>query len=346
MQFYFCIFFLLSWSYATDIITSNSEHELQLFPPYRNAAVGIGDKAVFDCSIDPRNGGTPAWKTKTGGNVQVTNQDFTSRLEFLHFAVHNVGTYLCELAKGNVQQEQLYLSIVGVDVHKSSSVFEYEMESATLECKITPIKSIITSAFEGWYYDQNSTEIMLSGDNFITTNGKLVIKDPRRIDSGIYSARFNLNNENTKIVYNCQVPLKASPLVLNLPRSISYFMDNDANITCMVLGYPMSTVTWTFEDRELQLSNRYLLSDIGGNKNNRLTILKVKYSDRGTYNCTASNGIGFTSSKVILLRVRDPFEWLYPLVGLIIEVVVVGIIVIICARKERRRLEEITPKKK
>ncbi|KAH9495961.1 Neural cell adhesion molecule 1 [Bulinus truncatus] len=220
------------------------------------------------------------------------------------------------------------------------------MEKAELVCKVTPTNKSISSAFEGWYYNAGSSQ-PLSGEKYSISAGRLGISNPMRNYSGTYSARYILKSGSNELFYDCQVDFKAAPLILTLPRSQNLMLGQDINITCIVISYPKSVVHWTVDDKELPLADhRYKLSELDGHKNSKLSISSVRYADKGKYNCTAVNGLGNSSTKSILLRVKDPFEWIYPLIGIVSQSMIVSVIIIICARRERRLLEGINPKKK
>lgn len=59
-------------------------------------------------------------------------------------------------------------------------------------------------------------------------------------------------------------------------------------VTCMVYGYPVPSVTW-YKDGKLVTSNsRIKMVSENGNLDHKLQITDVRSSDHGTYQCRAS----------------------------------------------------------
>lgn len=59
-----------------------------------------------------------------------------------------------------------------------------------------------------------------------------------------------------------------------------------------------------------------------------LTISNINQSDRDTYKCVASNGVQ-NHSESIRLRVKDKITYVWPLAGIVCEIVILILIILI-----------------
>ncbi|KAH9490676.1 hypothetical protein Btru_032740 [Bulinus truncatus] len=154
-----------------------------------------------------------------------------------------------------------------------------------------------------------------------------------RSDLGNYTASYGPSG-------NCTVSYTAPPLVLDMVKSQNLEKGNDLDILCDVKGFPGSVVTWTRDGVELtENTTRVNLMDNDMVKNAYLHIKSLDYSDEGLYNCTAySSHFNKSHSKSLVVRVKNPIAWVWPLVGIIVEVIFLAIIIFACAKFDKRRL--------
>ncbi|CAL1539193.1 unnamed protein product [Lymnaea stagnalis] len=209
------------------------------------------------------------------------------------------------------------------------SIFYFGNKTATLSCNITSGGSTPVT----WYFQ--NTSLKETGDRYTMTGTPstpvLEIKKPTRDDAGQYTANFGTTA-------NCTVNYTAAPLVLDMVKSMSVEKDDDLDIVCDIRGYPPAEVVWQRNGVNLTESALIQLRDYNGHINAQLYIEDVQYSDEGTYTCIAySHLFNSSSTKSLVVRVKNPIAWVWPLIGIIVEIVLLGIVIFICAKLDKRR---------
>ncbi|KAI8786189.1 neuroplastin-like [Biomphalaria glabrata] len=212
-------------------------------------------------------------------------------------------------------------------------IFTFNDKNATLTCNATDNNSY----YVGWYHLGQS----VTGTRYTVTNlthvTVLVITSPTREDSGEYVATF-LKTGGTQ--ENCTIKYTATPLVLDLAKSKNLEKDQDLDLHCDVKGYPGSVVSWSRDGIDLtNTTSRVTLKNDGIVENAYLHIKSLEYSDEGTYKCTAySKHFNFSHSKSLVIRVKNPIAWVWPLVGILVEIIVLAVIIFACSKFDKRRL--------
>jgi basigin len=86
--------------------------------------------------------------------------------------------------------------------------------------------------------------------------------------------------------------------------------------------------TWLREGKPI---SKTILND----RSNTLTILNIQSVDRGTYTCFVSNGVQ-NHTESIELRVRDNYAYVWPLICILCEIVILVLVIYIFEDKEPR----------
>lgn len=117
------------------------------------------------------------------------------------------------------------------------------------------------------------------------------------------------------------------------------------DLVCTGWGWPVPSIQWTREDRtdrvyttgdagvtlrDVMTSHNVTLRSAG------LNIQNVNRTDQLNYLCTVANNFGYTNI-TIFVRVKDRLAAIWPLIGIIIEIIVLVIFIAICEIKRRRK---------
>lgn len=138
-------------------------------------------------------------------------------------------------------------------------------------------------------------------------------------------------------------------IVIKLTRDLSVVEGEQANLTCVAIGYK-PTIDWilpndtTIEDGEITFDDqRFSIKDDGGALNNVLLINNARQSDRGHYICEARHldehiqqikDIRVTNKA--FLRVKNKLAALWPFIGICAEVFFLCAIIIIYEKRRNK----------
>jgi len=81
----------------------------------------------------------------------------------------------------------------------------------------------------------------------------------------------------------------ASPQIIAGLQTVFVNLYQSVNLTCVASGNPQPSIAW-YKDGRI----------IPGEGSPLLVIQEVELSDRGVYNCTATNSLGTTSSSAVI----------------------------------------------
>lgn len=112
---------------------------------------------------------------------------------------------------------------------------------------------------------------------------------------------------------------------------------NDSSVTIRWLVQPEDG---SEEPDELPSSENYnvfqnMTTSPDGNSASLLTIANAEYSDRAFYVCRADNEIA-TNDVRVLVRVKDRLAALYPFLGIVVEVTIIGVIIFVYEKQKSK----------
>ncbi|KFB35803.1 AGAP004108-PA-like protein [Anopheles sinensis] len=187
-------------------------------------------------------------------------------------------------------------------------------EQVTLNCSIANVKNYIV----GWQKSNRDrtkesniislgTQLAVTEDRFQlnftkennSANYVLEIKDIVNTDAGLYECQI-LVNSTSKITKTVELQVRHPPILLENQHTntLTKAEGEDAQLVCRAEGYPRPSISWKREYNAIL--------PIGGQTfaGNELRLNALRREDRGTYYCTADNGVGKPDTKTITLEVE------------------------------------------
>uniref|UniRef100_A0A0B6ZKD4 Ig-like domain-containing protein n=1 Tax=Arion vulgaris TaxID=1028688 RepID=A0A0B6ZKD4_9EUPU len=311
--------------------------DLRITPSVRRLLVGVGNKQVLDCFITTSQPGSPSdlkWEVPSSTVTYLRMTKTDNKLTYHHyltidsFTSDYVGIYKCKY-----EQMETAITLVTIEEHKTENEFVFGNKSVTLECTLDFTDSSTQGTFHEWLKENSSLSLLKKPERFNDLkNGTLIITDPTRADSGPYVARYNVSGVDLK-TYDCEVVYRASPLVLDMSRSKNIVKGDDLRLECLVKGYPRTNVTWKKNDIDMKVDLMHVsMEDLNGFKNAVLLISSVTYEDEGVYTCVAKVPTDEKTTKSIIVRVKDPLQWLWPIIGILCELIALTLIIFTCGK--------------
>ncbi|XP_034032136.1 neuroplastin a [Thalassophryne amazonica] len=212
----------------------------------------------------------------------------------------------------------------------------------TLQCNLTTIYSVHQESF--WM--KNGEEIPETRSPNRNTEYKL--NKPRGDDTGVYTCVYTFEMTPSA---NATIEVKSVPYITGHKHSENKNEGQNAMLYCKSLGYPHPVWTWQKYDNDVyeytdidNSSGRFFITS--RDNYTELNIINLDIAlDPGQYQCNATNVIG-NSTVTSVLRVRSHWAPLWPLLGVLVEVIILVIIIVVYEkRKKPEDLQDAGPVK-
>ncbi|CAG5124615.1 unnamed protein product [Candidula unifasciata] len=325
---------------------SSQTHGLTIDPNVRQLVVVEGSRQTLDCYVTVEQPISPKlinWTGPPNANFEThTETDnkltYHTVLTINSFEERYAGTYTCAFYASDGKREAA-ISLVTTIEDKIEGEFFFGNKSAILQCTLSFTDLELKATFKEWLKDNVSVSHLINHEQFHDQgNGTLIISNPKRSDSGLYIAHYEVAGKDLESTHDCEVVYSAAPLVLDMAKSKNVIEGDTLHLECLVKGYPPANITWLKNDdiivvNRSQMDRGRIITEPYNNFNDaRLIIKSTTDADAGNYTCLATDRNGRTSAKFIRVRVKDRLEWLWPVVGILCEAVALAIVIFACSK--------------
>ncbi|XP_049752935.1 hemicentin-2 isoform X2 [Elephas maximus indicus] len=272
-------------------------HAPRLMEPPRDVTMELGRSALLVCRATGRPPPTITWRRRDGqplGRGSRTGQPDPGVLFFESVASEDEAPYVCEarniFGKVQVEARLIVTGHVAPQIASSASMVRVlEGQPVSLPCIILAGRPLPERR---WV--KAGRPLPPGSRHAIRADGSLHLDQALQEDSGRYSCVVTntAGSQQRNVELMVQVPPRIQPTATHHVTSEGI----SASLPCLASGVPTPTIMWTKETNALTSRGpRYNVS-----KDGTLVIAQPFAQDAGTYVCTATNAVGFSSQEIRL----------------------------------------------
>ncbi|KAF8560670.1 hypothetical protein P879_10795, partial [Paragonimus westermani] len=162
---------------------------------------------------------------------------------------------------------------------------------------------------------------------------------------GKYKCQFNIVSGSME---SAEVEITIPPLVKRADQVVGHYSGEPFIYTCDVVAYPPITepITWSRDEVPIQVNTGgepYVAGEDWTDRvrletkqytNDRLVFDRVLPEDRAVYSCFVRNSFG-NATGAFFLRVKDRWSVLWPLIGIVLELLILFVIIVVYELRRR-----------
>ncbi|XP_063059188.1 neural cell adhesion molecule 1-like [Engraulis encrasicolus] len=275
-----------------------------------NATADIGKSATLACDADGFPEPTVTWARD--GVLLEESEKYSFQDEGSELVINDVkkvdeGDYSCIATnKAGRKQEDVSLNVFvqpKITFLENQSATEFDPQ-VMLTCEATgdPTPSIVWS-FGRRVFEEGDQS--LDGNVVVRSDARvssLTLKYVQFTDAGQYvCTASNVIGQDLKSMF---LEVSYAPKIQG-PVAVYSWPGNPVNITCEVVAHPVASVVWYSDGQPLPSPNNTHIKIFNTPAASYLEVVPSE-TDFGSYNCTASNGMGRESKEFLLIEADLP----------------------------------------